>query len=72
MKEAGIRGVGLPELAVSILAEALAQPVTSSNRVRRSQDVIDAWLDSLSEFSDAIPLLTGETFPRATIYQDHD
>ena len=32
---------------------------------------IRAWLDSLTEFSDQIPAVPGETFSRGMIYDDH-
>jgi hypothetical protein len=76
-REAEARGVAVPVLAVSLLEEAVVhhatRPVlTTPAQEQRSPLQIRGWLDSLTEFSDQIPALPGETFSRATIYPDHD
>jgi hypothetical protein len=40
-------------------------------RQPRTPEEIRAWLDSLAQFSDKIPLLP-DTLSREWIYQDHD
>ena len=71
-READVRGVAVPALAVSILAEAVARPLASPSPSQRSPLQIRAWIDSLAEFSDQIPALPGESFSRSMIYHDHD
>lgn len=71
-REAEVRGVAVPALVVRLLEEAMARPTALPAPARRSPLQIRAWLDSLTEFSDQIPALPGETFSRGMIYQDHD
>jgi len=71
-REAEVRGVAIPALAARLLEEAVAKPVATTPTARRSPLQIRAWLDSLTEFSDQIPALPGETFSRGMIYHDHD
>ena len=72
-REAAVRGVAVQVLAARLLKEAVARPVAATNKpVRRSPLDIRTWLDSLTEFSDQIPALPGETFSRGMIYHDHD
>ena len=72
-REAEVRGVAVPALAARLLEEAVAKPVaTTPTPARRSPLQIRAWLDSLTEFSDQIPAVPGETFSRGMIYHDHD
>jgi post-segregation antitoxin (ccd killing protein) len=52
--------------------EILAQQVQNAkNRTPRTPTEIQAWLDSLAQFSDRIPPLP-EAISRDWIYQDHD
>jgi hypothetical protein len=70
-REAEAQGVAVQALVVRLLEEAVVRPV-STLQIQRSPLQIRAWLDSLTEFSDQIPTLPGETFSRAMIYRDHD
>jgi hypothetical protein len=70
-REAEVRGVAVPALAASLLEEAMAKPPATTT-AQRSTLQIREWLDSMAEFSDQIPALRGETFPRSMLYQDHD
>jgi hypothetical protein len=72
-REAEARGIAVPELAVRLLEEAVVQPLsTTPAQEHRSPLQIRGWLDSLTEFSDQIPALPGDTFSRDMIYRDHD
>ena len=72
-REAEARGVAIPALAVRLPEEAVARPTAAIPApAGRSPFQIRAWLDSLSEFSDQIPALPGETFTRGLSYHDHD
>lgn len=72
-REAEVRGVAVPALAAHLLEEAVAKTVAKTpTPARRSPLQIRAWLDSLTEFSDQIPAMLGETFSRGMIYHDHD
>jgi post-segregation antitoxin (ccd killing protein) len=65
------RARGVPVEAY--VEELLAQRVTRSEAggMRRTPEQVRAWLDSLAQFSDRIPVLP-ETISREWIYQDHD
>jgi post-segregation antitoxin (ccd killing protein) len=68
--QAKARGLSLEALVQEILARQLAaRPVEP--RQPRTPEEIRAWLDSLAQFSDKIPLLP-DTLSREWIYQDHD
>lgn len=68
--QAKARGLSLEALVQEILAQQLAaHPVET--RQPRTPEEIRAWLDSLAQFSDKIPLLP-DTLSREWIYQDHD
>jgi hypothetical protein len=59
-REAEARGVAVPDLAVSLLEEAVVRPVlTTPAQEQRSPLQIRGWLDSLTEFTDQIPALPG-------------
>jgi len=73
VREADARGIAVPALAARLLEEAVARSgQTKLTEPQPSPAQIRAWLDSLTEFSDQIPHLPGETYSRATIYSDHD
>jgi N-formylglutamate amidohydrolase len=60
-----------------ILEEALVERVereTAAKRVKpkRTREEFDAWVRQFAAYSDKIPSLSGETFSRAMIYQDHN
>ena len=63
-------GLALEAYVEQILMEQIAGPKAESP-APRSQQEIRAWLDSLAQFSDKIPLLP-ENITREWIYQDHD
>jgi hypothetical protein len=72
-REAEVRGVAVPVLAVRLLEDAVVRSTANASvAASRSPGEIRAWLDSLGEFSDQIPAMPGETFSRAMIYQDRD
>jgi hypothetical protein len=72
VREAEIRGVTVPALAARLLEEAVSMPSATRVPAERSPLRISAWIDSLAEFSDQIPPMSGETFSRGMIYRDHD
>ena len=65
-----------------VLEQALADRANRESAVEASNqppkakgltpEEFDSWLESFSRFSEKIPPMTGETFSRETIYQDHD
>ena len=67
--EARARGLGVAAYAARLLEEAT--PPAPSQPSRTPQE-IRAWLNELTQFSDKIPPMPGETFSREMIYQDHD
>lgn len=68
--QAAARGLDLSAYAAAVLEQAVVQPGASLRH--KSPEEIRAWLDSMTEFSDQIPPMPGETFSRQMIYQDHD
>ena len=68
--QAKARGMSLESYVQEILAQQLAAPPAEARQPRTPEE-IRAWLDSLAQFSDKIPLLP-ETISREWIYQDHD
>jgi predicted transcriptional regulator len=64
-----------------VLEQALAESVKRESAVEASSqppkakgltpEEFNNWLESFSRFSEKIPPMTGETFSREMIYQDH-
>jgi hypothetical protein len=67
--EAQARGIQVEEYASAVIERAA--PIKPGSPFR-SPEEIRAWVDSLAQFSDAIPPMPGEVFSREWIYQDHD
>lgn len=63
------RGLSVEAYAEQILAEQVVVPPEAPKP--RTPEQVQAWLDSLAQFSDKIPPLP-ETISREWIYQDHD
>jgi hypothetical protein len=65
-----------------VLEPALAERVERESAVEAASqppkpkgltpEEFNNWLESFSRFSEQIPPMTGETFSREMIYQDHD
>jgi len=68
--QAKARGMSLEAYVQEILAQQLAAPPAEARQPRTPEE-IRAWLDSLAQFSEKIPLLP-ETISREWIYQDHN
>jgi hypothetical protein len=68
--EARARGLGVAAYAARLLEEATWPPAPL--QPSRTPQEIRAWLNELTQFSDKIPPMAGETFSREMIYQDHD
>ena len=68
--EARARGLGVAAYVARLLEEATSSP--ASPQPGRTPQEIRAWLNELTQFSDKIPPMPGETFSREMIYQDHD
>ena len=68
--QAKARGMSLEAYVQEILAQQLAAPPAEARQPRTPEE-IRAWLDSLAQFSDKIPLLP-VTLSREWIYQEHD
>jgi hypothetical protein len=64
---------GLPvETYVQSLVKQAALQASEGKRRKMTGEEIQAWLDEMTQFSDKIPPMPGETFSREMIYQDHD
>jgi len=69
--QAKVQGVPVEDYVQRLLKQAASQ--TSEMARRKMTDAeIQAWLDELTQFSEKIPAMPGETFSREMIYQDHD
>jgi hypothetical protein len=66
--QAKARGLQVEVYVQELLAQQIRNP---DNHTPRSSAEIQAWLDSLAQFSDKIPPLP-EAISRDWIYQDHD
>jgi hypothetical protein len=69
--QAKARGVPVEAFVQSLVKEA-ALPTSEMARRKMTDQEIQAWLAELTQFSDKIPPMPGETFSREMIYQDHD
>jgi hypothetical protein len=60
-----------------VLEEALAarlerEAAPKPGKPKRTREEFDAWVLQFTAYSDKIPSMSGETFSRAMIYQDHN
>ena len=69
--QAKARGVPVEAYVQRLLKQAALQTSEMARR-KMTDEEIQAWLDELTQFSDKIPPMPGETFSREMIYQDHD
>lgn len=73
--QAAARGIPVEAYIRGILEQAavLTQPARSNPQARkRTPEELEAFFDEFAQFSDQIPDLSGKTFDREMIYQDHD
>jgi hypothetical protein len=68
--QAKARGLRVEEYVQELLAQQV-QEKSGNFSVPRTEDEIQAWLSSMTQFSDKIPPLP-ETITRDWIYQEHD
>ena len=68
--EARARGLAVAAYAAKLLEDATSAP--ASPQPGRTPQEIRAWLNELTQFSEKIHPMPGETFSREMIYQDHD
>lgn len=69
--QAEARGVPVESYVRGILEElATARPRPSARR--RTREELEAFFEEFAQFSDKIPDLSGKTFDREMIYEDHD
>jgi hypothetical protein len=68
--QARIRGMPVEAYAEAVLAGQIV-PVAGPAAPERTPEEIQAWLDSLAQFSEKIPALPA-TISREWIYQDRD
>jgi hypothetical protein len=52
--------------------ETIGFSIAQSYAKSLTPEEFDHWLKAFAQFSDKIPAMPGETFPRTMIYQDHD
>ena len=72
-RQAEVQGIPVQALVARLPKDATSPAAGGiPPQLRRSSVEIEAWLDSLAEFSDQIPALPGETFSRTMIYSGHD
>ncbi len=69
--QARARGVTVESYVRSLLAGVPTAPPSMSRR-KRTREELDAFFEEFAQFSDQVPDLTGKTFGREMIYQDHD
>jgi hypothetical protein len=69
--QARARGVPVEAYVQSLVKQAALQASEMARRKMTGEE-IQAWLDELTQFSDKIPPMPGETFSREMIYQEHD
>jgi len=68
--QAQAKGVTVQTYVERLVEQAGATGLPKARK--RSPEETQAWLDRLARFSDKIPPMPGETFPREMIYEDHD
>jgi hypothetical protein len=72
-RQAEVQGIAVPAPIARLLEDATGSSAAGvPSRMQRPPAVIEAWLDSLAEFSNQIPVQPGETFSLAMIYNDYD
>jgi hypothetical protein len=54
------------------MIERIYVRMNGTSRPSRKPEEVRAWLDSLTQFSDKIPLLPDEAFTRESFYEDHE
>jgi hypothetical protein len=69
--QARARGVPVESYVRGILAGVATAPPSLSRR-KRTREELEAFFEEFAQFSDQVPDLTGKTFDREMIYQDHD
>ncbi len=69
--QAKARGIPVEAYVQSSVTQAALQTSEMARR-KMTDEEVQAWFDELTQFSDKIPPLPGETFSRETIYQDRD
>ena len=69
--QAEARGVPVESYVRGILQDAATVPPIPPRR-KRTREELEAFFEEFAQFSDQIPDLTGKTFDREMIYQDHD
>lgn len=68
--EAEARGLDMATCVAQLLRNVAAHAGTGVPR--RTREQFHAWLEEFTQVCEPIPAVSGETFSREMIYQDHD